>query len=296
VIFNIQRFSVHDGTGIRTIIFFKGCSLHCPWCDNPESQSFHSELGWDVKKCICCLECARVARDGEMEVIEGRPVFHLEKIDNPQKFADVCPSDALVALGKEKNVTEIVREAARDIPFYKNSGGGVTISGGEPFEQPLFLLELLKALKDIDVTITIETNLNVLWSAIESCIPFIETYLVDFKHANSAILKEITGGNFKRITDNLENLERANRTVIARVPVIPNFNDSLSNIADIIELVASYSNIHVVHFLPFHTLAMGKYHLLGRNYHFLTQADSARDMSEYLDFARNKGLNASVGG
>lgn len=296
MIFNIQRFSTHDGAGIRTIIFFKGCSLRCLWCENPESQSFRAELGWDAKKCMGCLECSRVAHDGEMDVVNGRPIFHREKIGDPRRFADACPSGALAVFGEERSVAEILKEIEKDIPFYKKSGGGVTISGGEPFDQPGFLLELLKALEGIRVTAAIETTLSVPWSAIEPCLPLVDAYLVDFKHADAATLKEATGGELTRIMDNLGKLEAAGRAVIARIPLIPGFNDTRSDVSDIVELAARYSNIHAIHFLPFHTLGVGKYQVIGKDYRFLTQAGPAGDVGEYLTLARGKGLEASTGG
>jgi pyruvate formate lyase activating enzyme len=296
MIFNIQRFSTHDGAGIRTVIFFKGCSLHCPWCENPESQSFRAELGWDQKKCIGCLECARAARDGEMDVVDGKPVFHREEIQDPGRLADACPTGALAVLGEAKSVAEILKEVQKDILFYKKSGGGVTMSGGEPFDQPVFLLELLKALRGIGVTTAVETTLSVPWSAIEPSLPFVDTFLVDFKHADAARLKEVTGADLSRIAGNLRKLEAADRPVIARVPIIPGFNDSPSSVADIVGLAALHANIRAVHFLPFHTLGVGKYHLLGKDYRFLRQAGPAGDMSQYLTLARGKGLEASTGG
>jgi len=296
MIFDIQRFSTHDGPGIRTIIFFKGCSMWCPWCANPESRSFRPELGWDAKKCIGCLECARAALDGEMDVVEGRPIFHRQKIEDQRKFADACPSGALTVVGEETSIAEIVKEVEKDIPFYQKSGGGVTISGGEPFDQPVFLLELLKALEGIGVTAAIETTLSVPWSAIEPCVPFADAFMVDFKHTDAATLKETTGGELTSILGNLEKLEAAGRAVIARVPIIPGFNDSPAAVADIVEFAASYSNIHAIHFLPFHTLGVSKYDRLGKDYRFLTQTGPVGDISEYLTLARGMGLEASTGG
>ena len=296
MIFNIQRFSTHDGPGIRTIVFFKGCSLHCPWCENPESQSFRPELAWDERKCIGCLDCARVARTGEVEVVEGRPVFQRDKIQEPTRLADACPTGALTVFGENTSVTGIVKEIEKDIPFYKKSGGGVTVSGGEPYDQPAFLLELLKHLRQIRVSAAIETTLSVPWSAIQPTLPLVDIFLADVKLADAARLKEVTGGQLARITDNLKRLEEAEKDVIARVPVIPGWNDSSSEISGIVDLAASFSNIHAIHFLPFHTLGVGKYHLLARGYLYQTHAGPPRDMSEYVTMARAKGLDAVTGG
>jgi pyruvate formate lyase activating enzyme len=296
VIFNIQRFSTHDGPGIRTVIFLKGCPLRCPWCENPESQSSMPELGWDEKKCIGCLECAAAARDGEVEVVDGRPVFHREKIKDPKRLADACPSAALATIGREASVADILQEVEKDVPFYRKSNGGVTISGGEPYSQPAFLLELLNALKAAGIPAAIETTLSVPWAVVEPTLPLVDLFLVDFKHSDPSRLRETTGGDLRRVMENLRKLERAAAAVIARVPIIPGFNHSTAEVSDIIDLAASFSNIHAVHFLPFHTLGMGKYHLLGRDYTFLTRETGAEDMGEYLTLARGKGLEAVTGG
>ena len=296
MIFNIQRFSTHDGAGIRTIIFFKGCSLRCPWCENPESQSFRPELAYDEGRCICCLECARTAADGEVEVEKGRPVFHREKVIDARRLSDACPTGALAVLGEEKSAADIVKEVEKDLPFYRKSGGGVTISGGEPFDQPVCLLELLNAFQQIGVTAAIETTLDAPWAAIEPSVPLVETFLTDIKHTDAEKLRTVTGGNLSRITENLKNLEQTRAAVIARVPIIPTFNDSPSDVSGIIDLAASFSNIRVIHFLPFHTLGLSKYRLLSKDYRFPTQAAPAGDMTQYLALARSKGLQAGTGG
>lgn len=296
MIFDIQRFSTHDGAGIRTIVFFKGCSLRCPWCENPESQSFRNEVAYDERKCISCLECAGAARDGEIGVGNGRPVFHREKMENLQRFAAVCPTGALTVIGEKKSAAEIVREVEKDLLFYRKSGGGVTVSGGEPYDQPAFLLELLAALGEIGLKAAVETTLSVPWGAIEPSLPRVESFLADIKHADASRLKDVTGGDLPLIVGNLRRLEERGAAVTVRVPLIPGFNDSQAEVADIIDLAASLRNVHEIHFLPFHTLGMGKYRLLGREYGFLKESTPAKDMSRYLDLARSRGLEARPGG
>jgi pyruvate formate lyase activating enzyme len=231
-----------------------------------------------------------------MEVKNGRPIFHREKIRNPRKLADACPTGALAVLGEEKSVADIVKEIEKDLPFFKKSGGGVTLSGGEPYDQPVFLQELLRALKPLNVTAAVETTLNVPWSAIEPSLPMVRTFLVDIKHFDPVRLRALTGGDLSLICANLRMLQGAGAQVIARVPIIPGFNDSPSDVAGIVDLAASVSNIRIVHFLPFHTLGVSKYHLLGKDYRFLAQGSPAGDMSEYLTLARRRGLEASIGG
>lgn len=136
MIFDIQRFSTHDGAGIRTTVFFKGCPLRCPWCENPESQLLTPELAYDVRTCLGCGECLRTARDGEIAPAEHGISIRRERVRDVSVFAGVCPSGALSVIGRESSIEEIVAEIRKDLPFYRSSGGGVTVSGGEPYSQP----------------------------------------------------------------------------------------------------------------------------------------------------------------
>jgi pyruvate formate lyase activating enzyme len=296
MIFNVQRFSTHDGAGIRTVVFLKGCSLRCPWCENPESQSFGEELAWDERKCIGCLDCLRAADHGGVDVVGGKPVFHRGRIRDARKLASACPSGALAVIGEEKSIPEIVREIEKDLSFYEKSGGGVTFSGGEPYGQPVFLLQLLKAVKAIGVTAAVESALGVPWNSIEPSVPLVSEFLADVKHTDAAKLKAATGADLPLIVENLQRLERSRAAVTVRVPVVPGFNDTPDEIAAVVDLAASLANVREIHFLPFHTLGVGKYHLVGKEYRFLTQAEPAGNMSRYLDLARSKGLEASIGG
>jgi len=296
MIFDIQRFSTHDGAGIRTIVFFKGCSMRCAWCENPESQSFGYELAYDERKCIRCLDCMQLARDGEIELDRGRPRLHRERIRNPEKFARVCPTGALTVIGESKSIAEIVAEIKKDLPFFRKSGGGVTLSGGEPYDQPEFLLDLLRALDGMGLKAAVETSLNVPWTAIESSLPYVEALLADVKHTDAAKLKAFTGGKFSLVLENLRRLEKSGTPVTVRVPLIPGFNDGASEIKDIVTLASSLRNVREIHFLPFHTLGVGKYRLLAKEYRFLKEAPHPVDMGRYLNLARSMGLEAIVGG
>ena len=208
----------------------------------------------------------------------------------------MCPTGALTVLGEETTVSQIVQEVQKDVAFYRKSGGGVTISGGEPYDQPAFLLELLNALGGIGVTVAIETTLSVPWSAIEPSLPGVEAFLVDIKHASAKKLRRATGGNLPLIVGNLRKLENLRARVTIRVPVILGWNDSKPDMTDIVDLAASLENVREIHFLPFHTLGIGKYRLLGKEYRFLKEAGPAEDMKEWIDLARGKGLEASIGG
>jgi pyruvate formate lyase activating enzyme len=296
MIFDIQRFSTHDGAGIRTIVFFKGCPLRCAWCENPESQSGGYELAYDERKCIGCLDCMKVSQDGEIELKNGRPLLHRDRVDNPRKFTGICPSGALTVIGQEMSPGQIVSEIEKDLPFFRKSGGGVTLSGGEPYAQPVFLLDLLRALAGIGVTAAVETCLSVPWPAIQASLPYVETFLADLKHTNAEKLKAHTGGNQALIRENLLKLEDAGATVVVRVPLVPGFNDSPSEVRDLVDLAASFRNVHAIHFLPFHTLGVGKYLLIGKEYRHRAEPVPSFDVSPYLELARTRGLEATVGG
>ncbi len=296
MIFDIQRFSTHDGAGIRTIVFFKGCSLRCVWCENPESQSGGYELAYDERKCIGCLDCMKVSIDGEIDLKNGRPRLHRDRVDNPGKFTGICPSGALTVIGREMSVGEIVSEIEKDVPFFRKSGGGVTLSGGEPYAQPAFLLDLLRALAGIGVMAAVETCLNAPWPAIQASLPYVETFLADLKHVDAEKLKAHTGGNFALILENFLKLEDAGASVVVRVPLVPGFNDSPSEVRDIVDLAASFRNVHAIHFLPFHTLGVGKYRLIGKEYRHRAEPVPSFDVSPYLELARTRGLEATVGG
>jgi pyruvate formate lyase activating enzyme len=236
------------------------------------------------------------ASDGEIGLDNGRPRLHRDRVDNPRKFEGICPSGALTVIGREMSVDQIVREIEKDVPFFRKSGGGVTLSGGEPYAQPAFLLDLLRALAGIGVMAAVETCLSVPWTAIAPSLPFVETILADLKHVDAEKLKTHTGANHALILENLKRLEDAGASVVARVPLVPGFNDSPSEVRDIVDLAASFRNVHAVHFLPFHTLGVGKYLLIGKEYRYRAEPVPSVDMSPYLDLARTRGLEATVGG
>ncbi len=296
MIFDIQRFSTHDGAGIRTTVFFKGCPLRCPWCENPESQSSARELGYDARRCIGCLECVRHARDGE--ILPGPEGIRIDRarITDPSVFEGVCPSGALSVMGRDMSVSDIITEISKDLPFYRSSGGGVTITGGEPFAQPVFLRSLLEELDRVGLRATVETCLQAAWLRIEESLPFIEQFLADIKHTDPRKLKDMTGGDFSVIGENFQRLARAGAPVIARVPVIPGFNDTVAEMTDIIDFASSLGNIREMHFLPYHALGAGKYRLLGRQYELTARAVRDEDLEPFLEIARERGMTAITGG
>jgi len=297
MIFDIQRFSIHDGRGIRTIVFFKGCPLRCAWCENPESQSYECELFYDPGKCIGCFECTGVGKNGEITVGKGKINIHREKIEDPEVYRDVCPAAAFRVVGANSSVADILREIEKDLPFYRHSGGGVTLSGGEPYAQPRLLLDLLKALKQREIDTAVETSLQAPWRDIEASLPYVDSFLADLKHTDPQMMRKHTGGDLTKIMKHFRELEKHRANVVVRVPVTPGFNDSLEEIRRIIDFTASLANVRKIDFLPFHNLGMSKYTLLGREYRFVKEMpDWDGRLDRYVSLAGEKGLTADIGG
>jgi pyruvate formate lyase activating enzyme len=296
MIFNLQRFSTHDGKGIRTLIFFKGCPLRCVWCSNPESQTFGYDISFDAQKCIACRDCVKLSEHGEFSVQDGGIEIHRENIENPLLFKDLCPTKAITVVGEEKSVAEIIDEISKDLPFYRQSGGGVTLSGGEPFAQADFVHELLSALKALDIHIAVESCLHVAWEKIHPNLKLIDLFLLDLKHHDPDIFKKYTGGALGLILANLKKIEQSGAEIILRIPVIPDFNHTESAMQGILDIAASLTHVKEVHFLPYHALGSGKYQLLSTQYELPSASVAEEELQTYLDAARRKGLVACIGG
>jgi len=264
-IFNIQRYSIHDGPGIRTTIFVKGCSLKCIWCCNPESQSFDPEVYFENNQCIGCLSCEKVCREKVLLPYRLSPASPC-RLCKTMECVDVCPSGAISIMGEKKSIQELVSIAERDISFYRqHENGGVTVSGGEPLLFPDFLKELLLAFHEKRITTAVETSLHVPWKCAENLIDEIDYWYCDYKHWDSSKFKQWTGGNLKLIEDNLQQLSKYNMDVTIRIPLIPGFNDSKKDIHYICKKIESFG-FHKAELMPYHRLGMVKYEQLGREY------------------------------
>ena len=302
MIFDIQRYAIHDGSGIRTLIFFKGCTLRCMWCDNPESQSINYDIMWDKKICMGCGDCAAVSDGDEIEFTENRPKIHRDIIKDYIKYKNICPTGALTVLGKNLKVDEILEEIKKDLPFYKKSGGGVTISGGEPFMRAEFLAELLSKVKSFNIHTAIETSLYVKWENIERVIPFIDTFLADLKHTDEKKFEKYTGGKLSTILKNFTLLSskitlQKGSEIVVRVPVIPDFNATDGEMKAIFDFAANLQTVKNINLIPYHTLGVGKYELLGREYTFRPETSINYEMlARFRKIAEKKGLSCSIGG
>jgi pyruvate formate lyase activating enzyme len=280
IIFNIQRYSLHDGGGIRTVIFFKGCPLTCPWCSNPESQKFEPEL---MRKQGLCINCSASSC--------------YECTMKPKQ----CPTAALELVGREYTIDEVINEVEKDIAFYETTGGGVTLSGGEPLSQGLFCIELLKRLKQFGIDTAIETTGIGKWDIINGISDYIDTVLWDFKIMDKEQAKEIVHEDIDLMKRNFELLMKKasmkkNFSVIPRIPLIPEYTTAKSNIRQIAEFISQFG-IKAVHILPFHQYGSSKYKALGKKYEL---ADlRTLDKEEIIDiksFFLSYSIEAIIGG
>ncbi|EPY6730049.1 glycyl-radical enzyme activating protein [Klebsiella quasipneumoniae] len=299
MIFNIQRYSTHDGPGIRTVVFLKGCSLGCRWCQNPESRARSEDLLYDPRLCLAgCELCQQAAPAVITRTLEGL-IIHRQHVNDSHIAAlrDCCPTTALTVCGEEKSVEEIMATVLRDKPFYDRSGGGITLSGGEPFMNPTQAQALLEASHQAGIHTAVETCLHVPWKYIEPALPFIDLFLADLKHVDEAVFRQWTDGSARRVLDNLQRLAQAGKNIIIRVPLIQGFNASEADITAITDFAADRLRVSEIHFLPYHTLGMNKYQLLSQPY---TAPDKPLDAPELLafaqDYARSKGLTAILRG
>lgn len=259
MVFNVQRFSVHDGPGIRTNIFFKGCPLRCAWCCNPESQHFQPELGLSAQRCIHCGQF----EDSCPESWSHGAVTQAEK-DKFGARAELCPGGALRWLGSRRTAGEIVAEVLRDQPFY-SGGGGITLTGGEPTAQPAFAEALLRLARQAGLSTAIETCGHTRWKVFERLLPYLDLVLFDLKHMDPEAHRRATGVDNEVILANLRHLAEVGAPVQVRVPLIPGVNADAENLAAVASFVAGLPGLaRRVSLLPYHTLGWNKYASLGR--------------------------------
>ncbi|MEA9390225.1 glycyl-radical enzyme activating protein [Acerihabitans sp. TG2] len=295
VLFNIQRYSLHDGPGIRTIPFFKGCPLACKWCSNPESQRPEPELIYKKNECIHCGKCVEICPQHALSV--NNPYFiDRERCIGCGKCISVCPTQALEMKGKRMTVRDVVRELQKEENLYRRSGGGITLSGGEPLAQPEFARELLKACKEKGWHTAIETTGFTSKEVIEDVFPYVDLALTDIKAINPSVHKSNTGGDNRKILENLIRISCITK-VIVRIPVIPGVNDNPEEIRNIGEFARLMSNVNTIHLLPYHSFGENKYQLLGRKYPMgdaSTMSDSK--MSTLKNEIESLGFNCQIGG
>ncbi len=260
-VFDIQRFSVHDGPGIRTTVFLKGCPLHCLWCSNPESQHSAPEMLFNEELCIGCDSCVQACPSGAIE--PGR--FLPERCTGCGACCEVCYAEARFQKGQRMTPEAVLETAVRDRSFYARTGGGVTFSGGEPLCQIEFLTQALQLCRAHGIGTAIESCGCASWEDLERIAPLVDVFLYDIKHLDREKHRQYTGGDCAPILENCRRLARIANRLVVRVPVIPTFNFELETLTQIVRF-AEQIGAAEVDFLPYHRMAENKYRYLGRDY------------------------------
>lgn len=299
-IFNIQRFSIHDGPGIRTTVFLKGCPLRCFWCHNPEGLHKPVEIQFYGSRCIGCGECVRACVHGAQVLDENGRIYHRERCVVCGECVETCFAEGLQLVGREVSVEQVVTEVLLDRAFYANSDGGVTLSGGEPLLQPEFSLALLAACQTAGVHTALETTTYCAWETLERTLSLTDLYLVDIKHMDPGKHQAVTGVPNRRILANIRRLAATGKPIIFRVPVVPDVNDTPEEIAEIARFVCELSASRAEGFnglslelLPFHRLAGEKYTSLGIEYRAAHLEPLSKDrLPALVEVARAQGVVA----
>ncbi len=266
-ILNIQRFSVRDGPGIRTTVFLKGCSLACPWCSNPESQEFHLELGYADSLCDGCGRCIPACEPQAISVQGEKVGIDRGLCDDCGRCVEVCAPGALKMFGREISVEEVLREIRKDAPYYRNSGGGVTASGGEPLRQPEFVASLFEGCRKAGIHTALDTCGHAPRDALQRVLEHTDLVLYDLKLIDDAVHTRVLEVSSQKILDNARFVAGQGVLLIIRIPLIPGVTETDANLGAISRFIEDVGEgITAIHLLPYHRFGLDKYRMLGRDY------------------------------
>ncbi|MDD3485192.1 MAG: glycyl-radical enzyme activating protein [Atopobiaceae bacterium] len=300
LVMNLERFATHDGPGIRTVVFLKGCPLHCPWCANPETQMAGPVVFHDVRRCVGCAACERACPAGAITMREDAdgspcPSFDLGRCDGCGACERACLHEAIALQGRRRSVRAVLDEVLRDADYYEASGGGLTVSGGEPLAVPAQVMPLLREAKARGLDTAIETCGNVPLDIIEEAEPLVDHFLYDLKHLDDRVLARVTGGDGVLIKGNLAWLaRRCPQKVNAHIPVIPGFNYDAGVLRPMIGWLHEVG-VTRVNLLPYHTLGLAKYEKLHRAYDLPRQGLADKDLMPYHEYALSLGMESRIG-
>lgn len=307
LITNIQRYSINDGPGIRTTVFLKGCALNCAWCHNPECINFFPEIYWKQSLCRQCGRCFDACEKGAVQppiaLGQDDDDHHYHKIDTSRcdrcmACVEACVYGALVKVGELRTVEEVLEEVERDVPFYLNSGGGMTVTGGEPTAFPEFTMDLLRGAKERGIHNCLDTSGFCEWDILDAMRPYVDIFLYDVKclSGKQHILR--TGVNNSPILANLGLLAEAGEEIIVRLPIIPGFNDAVEQMERVAEFLERLKpSILQVDLLPFHNWCGDKYRWLGMDWEYReAETMSVSEVDDLLDVLEDRGLSATIGG
>jgi glycyl-radical enzyme activating protein len=301
-VFNIQRYSIHDGGGIRTLVFLKGCPLHCLWCCNPESQKSEPEIGFIESRCVgssaCGAPCVSICPVAAIHLDgQGKPYIDRNACDACGKCAEACGKDALKVVGRAMTVDEVMAEVEKDRAFYRRSGGGMTVGGGEPLAQYEFAAELLKAAHEVYLHTALETSGYAPWSHLEAVLKHVDLLQFDLKHMEPSKHQELTGQSNEVILDNLKKVlsVKSPRDVIIRIPVVPGCNDSVDNISETARFVAELG-FGQAELIPYHRLGVSKYAQYGLIYPLAAREPLSQEhLDELRRIVKESGLTEMAG-
>lgn len=297
VVFNIQRYSVHDGPGIRTVVFLKGCPLRCKWCSNPESQSLHPDIMYNKAACARCGACVQACPTGCIHFTETGVLLDRDLCTKCGTCAAVCLFGGLRVVGRRMTVDDVIREVEKDRVFYDRSGGGLTLSGGEPTLQARFAAGLIEAARDRGLTVAIETCGHQDPETFLSLVERVDLVMYDLKIIDASLHRDATGVPNELILENVRLLAARDVPLTIRIPVIPGFTDSEANIAGIAKFVESLHAVREVELVPYHRFGQHKYEMLGREYLLSDAAGITEERLKQLScILAAYGLNPVVGG
>lgn len=297
---NIQKFSIHDGDGIRTSVFFKGCPLRCEWCHNPETQRYEQEMQYDPDRCTGCGTCVKVCPSQAVVLKDGKPVMDRGVCTLCGRCENLCPAGIREIVGREYPVKTLVKELMKDQVFYEDSGGGVTLSGGEAMAMDMdYLLAIAKELRRQDVTLTIDTCGYVPYEKFQALLPYVDTFLYDVKVMDPELHKKYIGADNKLILENLVRLAKDGARIYIRIPVIREVNGNEKNMKETIAFLKEH-DIHPpqINLLPYHDTGSGKYPKLDMEYKGTDlHAPEKAEMEEFVRLFREAGFaNTKIGG
>ena len=258
LVIDIQRCSIHDGPGIRTTVFLKGCPLNCKWCHNPESKNFKKQLSYNAEKCTSCRACEKICKKNVHVFENNVHTVNFANCDQCGECQNVCPENALSVIGKKYSPQDILSIVRKDAIFYEQGGGGITISGGEALSHSAFCKDVLEICKENNIHTCVETSCFTTKKSIESTINFVDLFLIDFKISHSPDSKKYIGQSSTRIFENIDYIYNKGKNIIIRCPIIPTVNDTHEHFDAIIALSKKYPKILHFELLPYHNFGITK--------------------------------------